>query len=128
MRNPRTDIPWSVGRVARRHAYECWINSPDWRRKRRAWHHHWTAQHQHEPVCVICGRRWTMRDDLHHRTYSHVGSERPDELAPCHRACHEAIHALLETHPAWRRLTRPFADDLAINLLRRTAHPDQPTP
>jgi len=73
-----------------------------------------------EPTCAACGGRWTLRNgDLHHRDYDRLGHELFDDLFPLCRACHERIHRILESTPAWRRMGRAQASDVIIARIRR---------
>ena len=75
-----------------------------------------------EPRCVACGGSWSLRHgDLHHRSYARQGAEADCDLIPLDRACHDRLHAILESSPAWRRLGRAEATDAIVARLRRFA-------
>ncbi len=75
-----------------------------------------------EPTCAVCGGCWTLRNgDLHHRNYERLGRERFDDLMPLCRACHEHLHRILESTPAWRRMGRAQASDVIIARFHATA-------
>lgn len=64
--------------------YEAVMQSAGWRRRRaqairRAGHR-----------CQECGARGRL--DVHHMTYSHLGAERPWQLAALCKTCHQAVH------------------------------------
>jgi hypothetical protein len=78
------------------------------------------ARHGCEPVCVVCGKAWTLsKGDLHHRSYERLGAEQWSDVLPMDRACHDRLHAIYESNPAWRRLGRARATDLIVTHLRR---------
>lgn len=120
MRNPRPGTVWSAGRLQRRGRYQGWIRSKAWLRRRSWWLTEWRRRYGSEPVCAVCGRRWTLQTgDLHHRSYVHLGQERFEDLIPLDRDCHEALHQLWDRSPAWRALGREHATAGLIALLRR---------
>lgn len=120
MRDPRPELAWSIGRALARASYRDYMDSPDWRARRRAWHATWLDRHGIGPTCQACGTRWTpLCGDLHHATYTRLGHERFDDLVPLCRADHDALHDILDTAPGWRRLGRPAATAGIIALLRR---------
>jgi hypothetical protein len=95
--------------------------SPQWTEVRRRWYGEWLARHGEEPACAVCGGRWSLHlGDLHHRSYRRLGQEHFEDLIPLDRRCHDVVHALWDTNPAWRRLHREQANDLIIGLLRKT--------
>ena len=70
---------------------------------------------------MVCGGAWQLEGgDLHHRSYRNLGHERFEDLLPLDRACHDRVHAVRDTNPAWRRIDRALANDLIIGALRRT--------
>lgn len=73
---------WETGREYVDY-YE-YIQSPAWREKSRA------AQQRAGNRCQICNRssRETQLN-THHRTYEHLGHERPGDLTVLCRDCHE---------------------------------------
>jgi hypothetical protein len=97
------------------------MTSPQWWAWRRRWRDQWLARCGVEPFCVVCGATWTLRSgDLHHRSYDRVGHERPADLIPLDRACHDRLHRIIESAPAWQRMPRPQATDIIVALLRRS--------
>lgn len=120
MREPRRGLTWSRGRLGRRVTYSTWMASAAWRRTRAAWRARWVAEHGAEPVCAVCSARWTLRrGDLHHRSYDRLGHEAFEDLSPLCRPCHEQVHLILESSPAWRRMHRAQATDLIVAHLHR---------
>jgi hypothetical protein len=69
-------------------------------------------------VCVVCGKSWTLNDDLHHASYANLGHEPDADLTPMCRGCHEALHRILDTSRAWRAMPRPAATTGIIAILR----------
>jgi hypothetical protein len=123
LRDPRPGIGWSKRRVAIRAAYAAYMASPAWYRSRERWLEAWRASHPgHDPVCLVCGQPWKLwRGDLHHRTYTRLGHENFDDLAPLCCRDHLCLHAILEGIPAWRRLPRGQATAMIIALLHDRA-------
>jgi hypothetical protein len=111
---------WSRQRVARRVAYATWMGSRSWLAWRQRWLDKWLAVNGREPVCQACGRPWTLTNgDLHYRSYERLGWERWGDVVPLCRSCHEKLHALYESNPAWRRRGRAQATDM---IIARLAH------
>jgi hypothetical protein len=81
---------------------------------------HWIRRCGSEPVCRICGRRWSLRHGaLHHRSYQRLGHEADSDLvALCREPCHLLLHQVLESNPAWLKAGRPYATDTIIAVLR----------
>ena len=128
MREPQPGTVWSAGRLQRRGQYQAWIRSKAWLRRRAWWLTEWRGRYGNEPICVVCGRPWTLKSgDLHHRSYAHLGQERFEDLIPLDRGCHEALHQLWDRTPAWRALGREHATAGLIALLRQH-HPQQVAP
>lgn len=124
MRDPRPGIAWSRQRMLHRVAYGCWMDSPQWKQVRRGWHEEWVRRYGCPPTCVLCGSKWSLAGgDLHHRSYRRLGRECFEDLVPVDRTCHDRIHRVWDSNPAWRRMDRALANDLIIGLLRnaRTA-------
>ena len=122
MRPPRPGLVWSKGRFVRRACYGAWMASAEWLATRQAWHAAHLARHGAPPVCAVCGADWSLRGgDLHHRSYDRLGNERYSDLIPLCRRCHDHLHLVLESVPAWRRLGRAQATDLIVARLARAA-------
>ena len=120
MREPRPGIGWSRQRLACQVAYAEWMGSRQWRDWRRQWRLRWLAYYGCEPACVVCGKPWMLTDgDLHHRSYERLGAEEWSDVLPMCRVCHDRLHAIYESNPAWRRLGRARATDLIVAHLRR---------
>lgn len=64
--------------------YNAYLLSPEWSAKRAA------VMVRSGGKCEKCGRR---AEHVHHRSYRHVGQERPWELQALCRACHKAAHS-----------------------------------
>lgn len=63
-----------------------YLQSPHWVAFRRQWwNEHPNAR------CHRCHRRQRPMD-LHHLTYRRLGHERPTDVIPLHRSCHNATH------------------------------------
>ena len=75
MRKPRPGLPWSTRRIHRRAAYCNYMASQQWFALRERWAADWVARHGSEPRCLICDVEWALCDDLHHRTYDHLGAK-----------------------------------------------------
>lgn len=106
--------------MARRRAYATWMGSPDWRARRRAWLEAFVARHGAEPRCAACGGPWSLEHgDLHHRTDDRLGAEADSDLLPLCRPCHDALHRVVESNPAWAKLGRAHATDVIVGRLRR---------
>ncbi len=120
MRDPRPGLLWSHGRVWRRRRYGEYMDSPAWFRRRERWLAEFQAANDgRDPRCVVCGAAWTLRHgQLHHRTYARLGAEAWQDLIPTCREHHDALHALMEHNPAWRRVPREQATDLLVAHLR----------
>ena len=122
MRDPRPGLAWSSRRATRRADYATWMASAAWQQRRRQWLASWTARYGHPPTCQACAGPWNLHDgDLHHRSYARLGHETDRDLVPLDRDCHQRLHQILESNPAWGRLGRPQATDLIIARLRHTA-------
>lgn len=120
MREPRHGIAWSRGRVARRERYSQFMASAAWRRRRAAWYAAHLSTTGERPSCAICNSCWRLGvDDLHHRSYDRLGAGRDEDLVPLCRSCHDTVHEVIESSPAWRRMSRAQATDVVIARLRR---------
>ena len=121
MRTPRRSSRWSADRVARRAVYAAYMNSKAWQDKRRAWYSRWVTLTGSPPVCLVCGRRWSVRSGhLHHLTYQRLGAEEPEDLVQLCGRDHNRLHDLLDASPSWRRLGREAATIGIIAMLRRS--------
>ena len=98
-------------------ASQAWLNF------RAHWRNTFVAVFGVDPTCAACGGPWTLRNgDLHHRNYDRLGHERFDDLIPLCRGCHQQLHPILESTPAWRRMGRVQASDVIIARLRARAN------
>jgi hypothetical protein len=120
MREPRRGLRWSTRRVELRARYATYMASPEWFSRRARWVDEWKNTHNGaEPTCAICGDPWTVRHgDMHHRSYDRLTQECADDLVALCRPDHAALHALIETVPAWHRLPADQATDLIVARLR----------
>ena len=107
----------SQRRAARRRAYAAYLASLQWQARRRRWLRNQQPRGV-DPVCAVCGKPWTLHDDLHHANYTSLGHEPDTELIPMCRDCHEALHRILDTSRAWRAMPRPAATAGIITILR----------
>lgn len=82
-------------RLTRRQRWyrDTYLDSPHWRHTRAQW---WAAHPAAR--CGLCGGD-SRPMDLHHVTYRRLGHERPSDLVPLHRACHQTIHQHRRRHP-----------------------------
>lgn len=118
MRPLRPGAVMSRRRATRRRDYAAYLASPRWQARRQAWLRRYLASHGTEPLCVVCGKPWTLDDDLHHASYANLGHEPDEDLIPIDRDCHEALHQILDTSRAWRAMPRPAATAGIIAILR----------
>lgn len=101
-----------------RRRYGDYMASPQWRQRREAWLHEYREHNGDDPSCAICGQPWELkRDDLHHHDYSHLGSERFDDLVPLCRHDHDQVHSLLRSKN-WRRHAHAAASRSVVARLR----------
>ena len=120
MRTPRRGSRWSTDRVARRAVYAAYMNSKAWQDKRRDWYARWVTLTGSPPVCLVCGRRWSLRSGhLHHLTYQRLRAEEPADLVGLCARDHARLHAVLDASRSWRRLGRAAATAGIIVMLRR---------
>ena len=115
--------------MARGACYSAWMAGDAWLQTRQRWLHSWVDRYGSDPTCQVCGAPWTLRrGHLHHRSYDRIGHERFDDLIPLDRHCHDRLHRILESTPAWRRMDRAQATDLIVAQLRRRNRdgPSQP--
>ena len=103
------------------------VRSSEWIARRE----HWLPEHRElvggEPVCAVCGHEWTLNDDLHHRTYMHLGEELFVDLVPLCRTDHVKVHEFFERDVWSLRPGRQHATDVTVARLRaeskkRSAH------
>jgi hypothetical protein len=76
--------------AANRHYYAEYLSSDNWRERRTR---------LLKANCEKCGRGGDLI--LHHKTYEHVGRERPWELATLCPGCHAKLHAFVRQNPRW---------------------------
>lgn len=120
MRKLRPNQQRSVGRDAHRALYADYMASPAWWERRREWERTELESTGFPNVlCVACGLKWTLRDDLHHIDYDRLGNEAHEDLWPMHRVCHTRLHQLIESSKSWRNMRRRFANVQALPVLRR---------
>jgi len=121
MRTPRRGSRWSAERVAHRTVYATYMNSKAWQDKRRAWYARWGTLTDSPPVCLVCGRNWSVRSGhLHHLTYQRLGAEEPEDLLQLCARDHGRLHDVLDASPSWRRLGRAAATIGIIAMLHRS--------
>ena len=82
----RRELTLQQGREARRDAYQRYLQTPEWKARRKA------VLERERYVCQGCAVGRAV--EVHHLTYSHVGNELLFQLValcdPCHRRAHEA--------------------------------------
>ena len=64
--------------------YSEYLRTTEWQQVR------WFALHRDAHACVVCGDR--ERIECHHRTYTHRGEERPEDVHALCSSCHERHH------------------------------------
>ena len=78
------------------------------------------------PSARYAGPRWTLRrGHLHHLSYARLGHEADRDLVPLCRSCHQRLHRVLESNPAWLRAGRAHATWVIIARLRPTARKER---
>lgn len=94
MRPPRRGFRHSPARGIARLRYAAYVESPEWRARRRRWVVEWHVRNPADELCcTLCGRPWDEhRDDLHHLIYARLTCELFTDLLPLCRSCHEAFH------------------------------------
>ncbi|MHB1614423.1 MAG: hypothetical protein ACYCXA_13720 [Actinomycetes bacterium] len=93
-----------------------------WLARRQSWRQAWITRYGAEACCAAGGGPWSLRHgDLHHRSYDRLGAERFCDLIPLDRACHERLHTIVESTPAWHRLGWEHATDVIVARLRAGA-------
>jgi hypothetical protein len=88
---PMGDGAWkseAMKRQTRAERYSEYINSPEWREKRRRYF----ASKRLPKTCLVCG---SAEVQLHHRTYRRLGHEHLQDLVPLCQLCHSAGHDLI---------------------------------
>ena len=109
---------------SRRATYDAYLSSRAWSEKRKQWYAAWLTAAGVEPSCLVCGGRWTLKSGhLHHVTYARLGDEALEDLLPLCRRDHQALHAVIDAHVAWRRSDRRTATAAVIAFLRAPARP-----
>jgi len=104
-------------RATRRRKYAAYLASARWQARRRGWLRRYLASQGTDPACVVCGKPWTLDDDLHHASYANLGYEPDEDLIPMDRDCHEALHQILDSSQAWRAMPRPTATAGIVAIL-----------
>ncbi len=105
---------------SRRASYDAYLNSRAWSHRRKQWYATWLTAAGVEPSCLVCGRRWTLKaGHLHHATYDRLGAEALHDLLPLCRRDHKTLHAIIDSHPTWRRTDRQTATAAIIAALRK---------
>lgn len=97
-------------------AYEAYITSKRWERRREAYYA------RHPRVCRAC--RSTQWIELHHHSYARMGHEHDDDLVPLCKDCHEAVHRLhrlsgLSLTAATRKYVVAGGGEFEVSRLRR---------
>lgn len=77
-------------RTVERWGYKSYIQSPEWKARRDR------VVAVYGGRCYCCSEQ-TQFLDVHHRTYRRLGKERPDDLVPVCRRCHQLIHEIART-------------------------------
>jgi 5-methylcytosine-specific restriction endonuclease McrA len=126
VREPRPGLAWSLRRARCRAEYSAWMGGEAWLARRAAWYRRWVAAHEAEPVCQVCESTWTLRrGHLHHLSYARLGHEADRDLVPLCRSCHQRLHRVLESNPAWLKAGRAHATGVIIARLRPTARKER---
>ena len=66
--------------------YKNYIASDRWARKKQKYFQ------KHKKECSACGQKNNIH--LHHKTYSRLTIERPNDLVPICKSCHDKIHMI----------------------------------
>jgi 5-methylcytosine-specific restriction endonuclease McrA len=126
VREPRPGLVWSLRRARCRAEYSAWMGGEAWLARRAAWYRRWVAAHEAEPVCQVCESPWTLRrGHLHHLSYARLGHEADRDFVPLCRSCHQRLHRVLESNPAWLKAGRGHATWVIIARLRPTARKER---
>lgn len=104
-------------RSDRDEVYPSYHDYPD-EARRRLWVREWFEVMSYAPTCLVCHRDWTLADDLHHRTYLHLGEELFTDLLPLCHDDHVKMHELFERDPSYLRAGRLHATARVIGELR----------
>lgn len=94
------------------------VKSVEWTLRREHWLREYRECVGGEPVCAVCESAWTPTDDLHHRTYMHLGEELFVDLVPLCRADHVKVHEFFERDVSYLRPGRQHATDVTVARLR----------
>lgn len=81
-------------------AYGEYLRSPQWQQRRQA------RLLLDNHTCQDCGERAT---DVHHRTYSNIGREEPDDLVSLCGTCHAIRHGALDDNSYVEQLVNLFS-------------------
>lgn len=82
----------AVEPIPYREWYRQYLESPEWRERADATKARFSGR------CALCNAEGSL--EAHHRTYDHVGDERPEDLTALCSDCHRAYHR-------WRTGTLP---------------------
>jgi 5-methylcytosine-specific restriction endonuclease McrA len=77
--------------------YAEYLESPQWQTRRRA------AFERARNACTLCPE--TRALEVHHRTYSHIGNERDEDLVVLCYWCHRKHHGTLTSNRQRARCT-----------------------
>ena len=104
--------------IRRRTDYDAYLASHAWRTRRKTWYAAWLTSHGTPPLCLVCGRAWSLRSGhLHHLTYMRIGAEEDRDLVPLCARHHRRLHQVLEASRSWRTLGREQSSLAIIGLL-----------
>jgi hypothetical protein len=66
--------------------YEAYLKSDHWKEFKEAYY---TTR---QKVCYCCSK---PARDLHHTSYANLGHEKPSEVVPLCRDCHDKVHTII---------------------------------